>query len=155
MSPADFNLVIEILTLNSLRDGLNVELLKAWDEREENRKFQLVCIVHDVTEETWQPAITKWTRRNAIRFLPISEQYMDSEDRLKYWRTATTRRFDPQGTNNLPINVHVPVLDLGDAPDRGFRTLSNVVIQGSFSKNRRDYGCVFDLLESLADDPTV
>ncbi len=38
-----------MLTLDSLRDGLNDELLAAWDERDEHHKFKLVCIVHDVT----------------------------------------------------------------------------------------------------------
>ena len=51
-------------------------LLKAWDARDEAHKFELVCIVHNVVDTYWQTAIPEWSRRNAIRFLPISEKYI-------------------------------------------------------------------------------
>lgn len=53
----------------------HAELLSAWDMREDGQKFQLVCIVHDVDDLMWQEFIPQWSRRNAIRLLPISEQY--------------------------------------------------------------------------------
>ncbi|KAK0469566.1 uncharacterized protein EV420DRAFT_1633985 [Desarmillaria tabescens] len=146
-----------MLTLDSLRGGLNDELLAAWEERDEHHKFQLVCIVHDVTDTTWQPAITEWSRRQAIRFLPISEHVANGFRQLfEVLADSGDEDIRSAGYEYLPIDVHIPVLDLGDAPDRLFRTLSNVVIQGSFTRSRRDYDNIFeDLLESLADDPTA
>ncbi|KAK0204984.1 hypothetical protein DFS33DRAFT_1259694 [Desarmillaria ectypa] len=149
--------ILRTCEIGSDLDGMNDELLAAWDERDEHHKFKLVCIVHDVTDTTWQPAITEWTRRNAIRFLPISEHVANRFRQLfEILADSDEEEIRSAGYEYLPIDVHIPALDLGDTPDRPFRILSNAVIQGSFTKSRRDYDNVFeDLLESLADDPTV
>ncbi|PBK75884.1 hypothetical protein ARMSODRAFT_950233 [Armillaria solidipes] len=150
--------VYDIVILGTCEiDGLNDELLAAWDERDEHHKFKLVCIVHDVMDTTWQPVITEWTRRNTIRFLPISEHVANGFRQLfGILADSDDDEIRSAGYEHLPIDVHIPVLDLGDKPDRPFRTLSNVVIQGSFTKSRRDYDNIFDdLLVSLADDPAV
>jgi hypothetical protein len=52
----------------------NEELLVAWDARDAAHKFEIVCIVHNADDVRWQSAIPAWSRRNAIRLLPISEQ---------------------------------------------------------------------------------
>ena len=54
----------------------NEELLVAWDARDAAHKFEIVCIVHNADDRSWQSAIPEWSRRNAIRLLPISEQYV-------------------------------------------------------------------------------
>ncbi|KAK0193988.1 hypothetical protein F5146DRAFT_413805 [Armillaria mellea] len=152
----DYKFLINISIID-LRDGLNNELLAAWDERDEHNKFKLVCIVHDVADTAWQPAITEWARRNTIRFLPISEHVANGFRQLfDTLADSDDEGIRSAGYEHLPIDIHIPVLDLGDKPDRPFRTLSNVVIQGSFTKSRRDYDNIFDdLLASLSDDPTV
>ncbi len=62
---------------------------------------------------------------------------------------------DPELLNAMyeyvPIDVHVPVLDL---PDYGVRStadkLTRVVVQGNFDPTRRDYTHTFkDLLDAL------
>ncbi|KAJ7261789.1 hypothetical protein B0H12DRAFT_1013278 [Mycena haematopus] len=134
------------------------ELLAAWDARDAAHKFQLVCIVHNVRDDSWQRWITQWSQRNAIRILPISEHVgaafkrsflinADSHD-------ATIRS---AGYEYIPIDVHVPVLDIPVAVDHSpLRILSDAVIQGSFSTDRRDYVEIFaELKESLERDPTV
>lgn len=50
------------------------ELLAAWDARDEDHKFKVVCIVHNAGDTGWQRHIGPWARRNAMRLLPISEQ---------------------------------------------------------------------------------
>ena len=52
----------------------NEELLIAWDARDSAHKFEIVCIVHNADDVRWQSSIPEWSRRNAIRLLPISEQ---------------------------------------------------------------------------------
>ena len=52
----------------------NKELLVAWGARDAAHKFKIVCIVHHAGDVMWQSAIPEWSRRNAIRLLPISEQ---------------------------------------------------------------------------------
>lgn len=54
----------------------NEELLLAWDQRDADHKFEVVCIVHDALDTIWQSFIPEWSRRNAIRLLPISAQYV-------------------------------------------------------------------------------
>lgn len=55
------------------------------------------------------------------------------------------------GYEYIPIDTHVPILDLPDLPNKPLdRTLSKAVIQGSFESNRRDYTGFFnDLIQSL------
>lgn len=52
----------------------HIELLSAWDARDEAQKFQLVCIVHNHEDVIWQSRIPDWSRRGAIRLLPIADQ---------------------------------------------------------------------------------
>jgi hypothetical protein len=55
------------------------------------------------------------------------------------------------GYENIPIDVHPPVLPLPNLPERPHnRSLSKAVIQGSFDTVRRDYNNIFsDLIASL------
>ena len=55
------------------------------------------------------------------------------------------------GYENIPIDVHVPVLDIPFLPPKTVtRSLSKAVIQGTFDTRRRDYPHVFaDLISSL------
>ncbi|KAK7033284.1 F-actin-capping protein subunit beta [Favolaschia claudopus] len=132
------------------------ELLAAWDARDRAHKFQLVCIVHNVKDDAWHPRITEWAQRGAIRLLPISQHvaaafkrsFLISADSSN----ATIRSADYE---SIPVDVHVPVLDIPlSAVPRPARILSDAVIQGSFSTDRRDYIEIFEeLKESLARDP--
>lgn len=49
-------------------------LLAAWDARDDDHKFKLICIVHHAGDTGWQSHIGSWARRNSIRLLPIAEQ---------------------------------------------------------------------------------
>lgn len=55
------------------------------------------------------------------------------------------------GYDHIPIDVHVPVLDIPNLPTKSLpRYLSKAVIQGTFSVGRRNYAVVFrDLIASL------
>jgi len=145
------------------------ELLSAWDARDSARKFQLVCIVHDADDTSWQKKIPEWSRRDAIRLLPISSQYavfvilpenfllissgLSVQETFHQIFMDRARSSDPlirsAGMEHIPVDVHVPVLALQDhhvplsSPSRH---LSNAVIQGSFSAGRRDYPRIFSEL---------
>ncbi|KAJ6513047.1 hypothetical protein C8R45DRAFT_812313 [Mycena sanguinolenta] len=134
------------------------ELLAAWDARDAAHKFQLVCIVHNVRDDGWQHWITQWSQRNAIRILPISE-HVAAAFKRSFLINADSP--DPTirsaGYEYIPVDVHVPVLDVPVIVNRSSsRILSDAVIQGSFSTDRRDYVEIFaELKESLERDPTV
>ncbi|KAJ7650072.1 hypothetical protein FB45DRAFT_731699 [Roridomyces roridus] len=131
-------------------------LLSAWDTRDEAHKFTLVCIVHNVNDDSWQRQIPEWSRRNAIRILSISDHVAATFKRSFLINAdspdAATRS---AGLEYIPVDVHVPILDIPLAvDDRPTRILTNAVIQGSFNTDRRDYVEMFsELKESLARDP--
>ncbi|KAJ7476079.1 hypothetical protein FB451DRAFT_1034412 [Mycena latifolia] len=134
------------------------ELLAAWDARDAAHKFKLVCIVHNVRDESWQRWIPEWARRGAIRILPISEHVADA-----FRRSFLVSADSPDasirlaGYEHIPIDVHVPVLDIPVTVDhRPSRVLSDAVIQGTFAADRRDYMEMFaELKESLLRDPKI
>ncbi|KAL0955048.1 hypothetical protein HGRIS_003966 [Hohenbuehelia grisea] len=141
-----------------LKGEWHTQLLAAWDARDSAHKFQIVCIVHHVLDKGWQGHITEWARRDAIRLLPISA-HVAKEFRTSFNELADS--FDPTirtaGYEHIPIDVHVPVLDIPRLPERSTeRILSKAVIQGSFNQDRRDYANLFqDLSSSLAKDPSA
>jgi hypothetical protein len=49
-------------------------LLSIWDARDAEHKFMVVCMVHNVDDIGWHRNLPPWTRRNAIRFITLSEQ---------------------------------------------------------------------------------
>lgn len=61
------------------------------------------------------------------------------------------------GYENIPVDVHVPILDIHNLPLKALsRTLSCVVIQGTFSVERRDYLHFFaDLITSLRGEAVI
>ncbi|KAJ8519067.1 hypothetical protein ONZ45_g3952 [Pleurotus djamor] len=136
-----------------LRGDWHEQLLAAWDARDKDHKFTLVCIVHHVLDKGWQPHIADWARRGALRLLPISS-HVAAGFRHSFDESADST--DPSirhaGYEYIPIDIHIPILDLPNLPDRNDdKTLSKAVIQGSFSLDRRDYIHLFeDLKRSLA-----
>jgi hypothetical protein len=53
------------------------------------------------------------------------------------------------GYEYIPIDVHVPILNIPDLLEHSAqRILSNIVIQGSFATDRRDYVHFFDELSA-------
>ncbi|KAF9542624.1 hypothetical protein CPC08DRAFT_439036 [Agrocybe pediades] len=134
------------------------ELLSAWDAREADQKFQVVCIVHNIDDKLWQSMIPEWARRNAIRLLPISSHVKETYHQVLLDRARSS---DPSlrsaGLEHVPIDVHVPILDVQNLRDLSpTRLLSQAVIQGSFSRERRDYTRIFfELNQSLHEDPLV
>lgn len=69
-----FHVVWLLLSAPSSLPQLHSELLAEWDSRSTAEKFQLVCIVHNVIDLRWQDRIQEWSRRGALRLLPLGEQ---------------------------------------------------------------------------------
>ncbi|KAJ6507960.1 hypothetical protein C8R47DRAFT_1236962 [Mycena vitilis] len=141
-----------------LQPTRSTELLAAWDARDAAHKFQVVCIVHHAQDYPWQNQIAEWARRGAIRLLPISEHVADAF-RQSFLVSAVSpdASIRSAGYEYIPVDVHVPVLDIPLAVDhKPTRLLSDAVIQGSFAQDRRDYLEIFaELKESFARDPKV
>ncbi|KAF8340786.1 hypothetical protein F5887DRAFT_888634 [Amanita rubescens] len=134
---------------------MHEKLLDAWELRDDEHKFELVCIVHHVEDRLWQSNIHEWSRRNAFRVLTISEHV-----RKAFHRRFQKNASEPEplirsaGFEYIPVDVHVPVLNRSIARQHSSSLLSNAVIQGSFSVDRRDYLTIFDdLINGLHDDP--
>ncbi|KAJ7678981.1 hypothetical protein DFH06DRAFT_975171 [Mycena polygramma] len=141
-----------------LQPTRSTELLAAWDARDAAHKFQVVCIVHHAQDYPWQNQITEWARRGAIRLLPISEHVADAfKQSFLVSADSPDASIRSAGYEYIPVDVHVPVLDIPLAVDhKPTRLLSDAVIQGSFALDRRDYLEIFaELKETFARDPKV
>ena len=54
------------------------------------------------------------------------------------------------GFEYIPVDVHIPILNISIERQQSPSLLSNAVIQGSFSVDRRDYLTIFeDLVNGL------
>ncbi|KAG6919187.1 hypothetical protein DXG01_008485 [Tephrocybe rancida] len=168
---------IDLVILGTCEIDLRVDwtkdLLSVWDERPHDRKFNLVCIVHNIKardtyirsikcnsdrgtfrqDVSWQPAITEWSRRSAIRIVTIAEHVAHSfRESFNTLADSTDPVVRSAGYENIPIDVHVPILPLPNLPERPTsRPLSKAVIQGSFSMDRRDYNNIFEELNKFYD----
>ncbi|KAL6297970.1 hypothetical protein BKA93DRAFT_745058 [Sparassis latifolia] len=131
-------------------------LIAAWDARDDEHKFQLVCVVHNVLDTRWQDFIPGWSRRGVFRVVGIADHVANSFRKVFDGHADSP---DPHlytaGYEYIPADVHMPVLDIPDLPTRPLnRTLSKAVVQGTFSTERRDYEHIFgELIASLHEDP--
>jgi hypothetical protein len=150
---------IDIVILGTCEVDMRIwhdELLAAWDARGADQKFKLVCIVHHAGDTAWHHQIGPWARRNAIRLLPIAAHvgnaFRQIFENISIAEDVTART---AGFEHIPIDVHVPILDLPGLPQkREPRILSNAVVQGSFSFDRRAYTQIFqELIQCLHEDP--
>jgi len=124
--------------------------------------------VHHQLDARWHKNITPWAIRNAIRILPIAEQcvpilYVEplslscmhsvaNAFRKEFRDTSSSLdpAIRPAGYEFIPVDAHVPVLNIPGLFKHPRRTLSNAVIQGSLDEARRGYHEIFkDLIQSL------
>ncbi|KAG6819487.1 hypothetical protein H0H93_011344 [Arthromyces matolae] len=153
---------IDLVILGTCEIDLRIDwakdLLSIWDERPQDHKFNLVCLVHNAKDTAWQDAITDWSRRGAIRIIAISEHVADYfRESFNVLADSTDPAIRSAGYENIPVDVHVPILPLRGLPEHPTREpLSKAVIQGSFNMDRRDYTQIFrELVESLHEDPAA
>lgn len=133
-------------------------LLREWDARSEEEKFQLVCVVHNVKDGGWQPQISEWSRRGAIRLLPLGEHVKEAfRHMFDAYAESPEQQLFTAGYEHVRVDTHLPVLDIPNLPTKQpDRVLSKAAIQGSFSTSRRDYHRFFaDMIQSLHDDPAA
>ncbi|KAM5540566.1 hypothetical protein V8D89_005597 [Ganoderma adspersum] len=131
------------------------ELVMAWDQRDAEHKFKIVCIVHNVEDTRWQVHITHWARRDAIRLLPIADHVKNTfRDKFNAVADSSDPGLYTAGYQHIPIDVHVPILEIPHLPTKHLpRQLVHAVIQGTLVANRRDYLRFFDdLIASLHED---
>ncbi|KIM83634.1 hypothetical protein PILCRDRAFT_431704 [Piloderma croceum F 1598] len=127
-------------------------LLAAWDARDDDHKFQLVCMAHNQGDQNWHRYITPWARRNAIRILAISEHVSNAFwKEFKYVSASVDPVLRSAGYELVLVDAHIPILNLSELPDKsGRKVLSSAVIQGSFDPVRRAYFDIFkDLIRNL------
>ncbi|KAI0750671.1 hypothetical protein C8Q80DRAFT_1100193 [Daedaleopsis nitida] len=130
----------------------------AWDRRDEEHKFKIACIVHNVEDIGWQSDIPHWARRGAIRLLPIADHVAHSfQDKFAALADSPDPTVYTAGYQHIPIDVHVPILDVQSLPmKQNPRHLSKAVIQGTLTSDRRDYRRIFkELIASLHENPSA
>ncbi|KAF7966600.1 hypothetical protein HWV62_37785 [Athelia sp. TMB] len=130
-------------------------MVAAWDARDDAHKFTVVAIVHHAQNEGWEEAFAPFARRGALRLLPISDQSLFAINPLSFEFAASPDPvFRSAGFEYVSSDVHVPILNIS-TPDRHYPgKLCNVVIQGAFAEDLRDFARIFqDPKHALHDDP--
>ncbi|TFK88373.1 hypothetical protein K466DRAFT_489086 [Polyporus arcularius HHB13444] len=133
-------------------------LKDAWNRRDADHKFKIVCYVHNAKDMEWDRWIPYWAQRNAIRLLAIGS-HVAKAFQDKFAEAADSR--DPHlfaaDFEHVSVDVHIPVLDIPNLPAKEApRHLVRAVIQGKFEIERRDYVRIFqELIESLNEDPAA
>ncbi|KAI0662861.1 hypothetical protein C8Q70DRAFT_954215 [Cubamyces menziesii] len=150
---------IDLIVFGTCEFDMNVwhnALADAWNRRSEDDKFKIVCVVHNVDDVNWQRHIPYWSRRNAIRLLPIASHVGETfKSRFAVQAASPEPLLYTAGLDHIPIDVHAPVLDIPNLPVKPLpRNLEKAVIQGTFSVGRRNYPGIFrDLIASIHEDP--
>ncbi|KLO11988.1 hypothetical protein SCHPADRAFT_921523 [Schizopora paradoxa] len=157
--PAEPGALIDLLVLGTCEIDMKPwsdKLLEIWDSRPADKKFKLVCIVHNFRDNGWQRHITPWATRGAIRLLPIAS-HVGRTFRNNFRQLADNPEPDLLYAmyEYVQIDVHAPVLDLPDYGPRSTRDqITRAVVQGGFDPGRRDYTHIFkDLSDALKADP--
>ncbi|KAG8929799.1 hypothetical protein FRC01_003755 [Tulasnella sp. 417] len=76
----DEGAMIDLVVLGSCEIDLErfgPDLLKAWDERPNDKKFTLACGVHNQHNTGWYKYISEWSRRDSLRVIPMSNRIVD------------------------------------------------------------------------------
>ncbi|KDQ54542.1 hypothetical protein JAAARDRAFT_38216 [Jaapia argillacea MUCL 33604] len=160
--PEEEGAMIDTLVLGTCELDLSQTadaLLEIWDARPADKKFTIVCIVHNALDTNWHRHILPFAQRSSIRLVAISDHVAETFRRIM--QGLADAQVDSPGYEYVDVDVYVPVLDLPSTRflpfvDASRRTLSQVVIQGFFDALRRNYNRVFDdLIASLEEDPQV
>ncbi|KIY73403.1 hypothetical protein CYLTODRAFT_342440 [Cylindrobasidium torrendii FP15055 ss-10] len=133
-------------------------LLRLWDMRAQDNKFDVVCQIHNIKHTSMMPYMTDWIARGSFRIIASTEHVAEAFQRL-FIEKADSKdiRLRNAGYAYVPIDIVVPILPLFvDVPKPDRKKLSQVMLQGNFDLDRRDYTGLFnDLVASLNDDPSA
>ncbi|KZO94022.1 hypothetical protein CALVIDRAFT_484889 [Calocera viscosa TUFC12733] len=134
------------------------DLLREWDERPDDEKFTVVCVVHESDDERALQDLDLWARRGALRYLVLSQHVAtDLRKQLNRLADSNASEHHLSMVDYVPIDIYVPILPVPDAVrPPSSHALSRAVIQGLFERSRRDFdGVFFDLIFSLSEDPSA
>lgn len=85
-------------------------MLEIWDARPVDQKFTIVCIVHNAGPNFWYPVLPDWSKRGAIRFLSIADQYVILAYVLQYHDLIPSSASDLASRQSLRIKLVVQIL---------------------------------------------
>ncbi|KAL7414568.1 hypothetical protein BDY24DRAFT_440530 [Mrakia frigida] len=87
-------------------------LWKIWQSRPDDRKFSLVCIVHNSGDFGWAEKYSgDWARTDSLRIMPISPHVSQGEfENLVAWSDEPARHH--LGYSKVPIHAHIPILPI-------------------------------------------
>ncbi|KIO26405.1 hypothetical protein M407DRAFT_243758 [Tulasnella calospora MUT 4182] len=161
--PDDLGAMIDLVFLVTCEIDLvqlGPELLQAWDERPRNRKFMLLCGVHNGADKFWaHENLTEWSKRGAFRLVTISDHVSNFfKTRLSEWADSKDPAERLSFYEYVNVNTFYPVSNFTDfpLPDKsgGPDVPCTAILQGGFEKKRRDYDRIFfDLVRLLREDP--
>ncbi|KAG8929798.1 hypothetical protein FRC01_003754 [Tulasnella sp. 417] len=157
----DMGAMIDLVVLGTCEqdlEKLGPDLLKAWDERPQDKKFMLVCSVHNPHTTPWFKHISKWSRRGAFRVVAISDHVVNYyHSMFNDWADSKDPAQRLSLYEYIKVDAYYAVSNFTNFPLRPKTYLADVpcsaVLQGLYESGRRDYDRVFaDLLRLLKED---
>ncbi|KZS87702.1 hypothetical protein SISNIDRAFT_490814 [Sistotremastrum niveocremeum HHB9708] len=139
-------------------------LLELWDSLPDHRKFYVVCGIHNIGQTWTDEHLADWSKRGAIRTYGISEHVAKGyRGKLLTMADSPEEKYYTADLEHVRTDYFVPILNLKNMPWRSSvgqakkaskKPLTDVVIQGNFEQERRDYAEFFKEFEaSIHQDP--
>ncbi|KAG8938538.1 hypothetical protein FRC04_008349 [Tulasnella sp. 424] len=157
----DMGAMIDLVVLGTCEldmERFGPDLLKAWDERPHNKKFAMVCGVHNGQTTGWFKHISEWSRRGSFRVMPISDHVINYfHSMFNTWADSKDPAQRLALYEYIKVDAYYSVSDFTNFPLRPKTYQADVpcsaVLQGNYEQGRRDYERVFaDLSRLLRED---
>ncbi|KDQ54573.1 hypothetical protein JAAARDRAFT_38258 [Jaapia argillacea MUCL 33604] len=132
------------------------EMIAIWDSRPADQKFQVACVAHNLNDmHYWSDDFTALSERGVLRIIAIADHVAHAFHEF-FQDLADEPELIASGFEYIKTDVHVPVLDLPPRTRTPSQVLSQAVVQGFFSPERRDYARLFqELTQAILEDPAV
>lgn len=122
-------------------------LVEAFDARPPDRKFVVVCVVHDAGRLQELDFIAPLSTRGALRYVTLNQ----ATQRTMYEGIFAAAARHPEAQfDRVPVYAFAPIFPVQGLTHHGRYILSNIVVQGNMDQGRRDYKALFhDMMSEL------
>ncbi|KAG8987019.1 hypothetical protein FRB94_002815 [Tulasnella sp. JGI-2019a] len=158
--PSEPGAMIDMVIFSSCELDLqrhHPELLDTWDGRPDNKKFKLVCVVHDGLPGKWFHTLGHCSRRGALRLLmTLDGTTKDLYAAMRELADSSVLNLSSALFEYLQVEAFYPLIATKRSPPAAHalepRRISNVAILGNFGRETRHYQNFLRDLGSLLEE---
>ncbi|KAH9475867.1 hypothetical protein JR316_0011427 [Psilocybe cubensis] len=125
-------------------------LVEAFDARPPDRKFTVLCVVHDAGRLQELDFIAPLSIRGALRYVTLNQA---AQRTLYEGIFAAAARHPEAQFDRVPVYAIAPIFPVQGLKNHQRYILTNVVVQGNMDQGRRDYKKLFDdMMDALKEN---